>query len=180
MAVAGLTNITKLMQHISPLMVKFTTVTSGDWINIAGYKGVFLPSNMAITSSTNNEAPDVGTCQYGTALSTAAYADATTTSVVIDGANADATYTRQVPFYAKCKNGEIVEVIADSAPAAATATWTIRRGCLGTTAAAIADNDHFDILNQIVVSSTRVGFATGLLFPMPSDSGAKVYSAALR
>jgi len=175
---AGLTNIAKQVQHIMPIVLKFTSAASGDWINISGVRGVFLPAPLAITSSTNNQAPDIGTCQYGVALSTAIYA-ATATSVAVDGAGADATYTRQAPFYAKCKNGEIIEVIADSTPAAAT-TWTIRRGCLGTTAAAIADNDYFDILNQLVVSSTRVGFVTGLVFPMSEDPGAAVYSATKR
>lgn len=179
MAAAGLANIAKPTQHIMPINIKFTSVTTGDWINIAGCRGVHLPASLAITSSTNNQAPDVGTCQYGSALSTAIYS-ATATSIAVDGANADATYTRQAPFYVKCKNGEIMEVVGDSTPAAATSTWTVRRGCLGTTAAAVADNDYFDICNQIVVSSTRVGFVTGIVFPMSEDPGAAVYSAAKR
>lgn len=179
MAAAGISNIAKPTQHIMPLNIQFTSVTTGDWINIAGCRGVHLPAALAITSSTNNSAPDVGTCQYGSALSTAIYA-ATATSIAVDGANADNTNYRQAPFYVKCKNGEIMEVTADSTPKAATSTWTVRRGCLGTTAAAVADNDYFDICNQIVVASTRVGFVTGLAFPMSEDPGAPVYSAAKR
>lgn len=164
------------MQGLVPYFIKATTLTTGDWINLEGTRGVFLPASLAITSSTNNEAPDVATVQYGTALSTAAYATVTTTSIVIDGAGAHATLTRQVPFFVKCKNAEIMEVIADSAPEAATATWTVRRGCYGTTPAAIADNDHFEILNQLVLSSTRVGFVTGLVFTMPEDPATKPFA----
>ena len=177
MAAIALTTLKQFStQHLVPLLIGVTTLTTLDWINLTKVKGVILPPSFQIASSTANSAPDVGTVQYGVALSTAAYADVTTTSIVVDGAAADATTVRAVPFYAKCKSGEIVEVLGDSAPAAATATWTIRRGCLGTTAAAIADNDYFCIMNQIVIASTRVGFATGMVFEMPNDPGVKLFA----
>jgi hypothetical protein len=164
------------MQYVDPIQLGVTTLTTGDWINLTGCRGVNLPASVGIACSTANNAPDVGTCQYGIALSTAAYATVTTTSIAVDGANADNDNPRIVPFYAKCKSGEIVEVTADSTPKAATSTWTIRRGCLGTTPTAIADNDYFCICNQIVISSTRVGFATGVLIPMPQDPGSKPFA----
>lgn len=177
MAAIALTTLKQFaIQHLVPMLIGVTTLTTGDWINLVGVKGVILPQDLQITCSTANNAPDVGTVQYGNALSTAAYATVTTTSIVVDGALADATTVRQVPFYAKCKSGEIIEVLADSAPGAATATWTIRRGCFGTTPTAIADNDYFNIMNQIVISSTRVGLATGMVFAMPNDPGVKLFA----
>jgi hypothetical protein len=161
--------------HIVPAIVKVKTTEASDWINLTQFKGVFPLGSFMLASSTNNEAPDLAVPQYGKALSTAVYADVTTTQVVVDGAAADATNTRSVPFYAKCTNGEIVEVIGDSAPEAVTATWTLRRGCLGTTAAAIADNDYFVILNQLVFSSTRFGDATGVVLPYPNDPGVGLF-----
>lgn len=177
MAALALTTLkTFRMQGLMPLVLKVTTLTTGDWINIPDVKGVFLPQSFAIQCSTANNAPDLGTVQYGVALSTSAYATVTTTSIVVDGANADATTTREVPFYAACKSGEIIEVIADSAPEAATATWTVRRGCFGTTPTAIADNDYFAILNQIVIASTRVGPAEVIVFPYPNEPEAQLFA----
>jgi hypothetical protein len=168
MAAAAMTCKEFKLQGVSPVFVKFTSVTTLDWINLSEVKGI-LGAILEVASSTNNTAPGACTWEYGVALSTAAYATVTTTSIVVDGAGANATYTRQVPFYAKCKSGEIILVEGDSAPEAATATWTIRRGCLGTTPTAIADNDYFEIMNQIVVASTPVGTVTGVVFPMPSE-----------
>jgi len=174
MAAIALTPKTFPMQYTMPIFIKATTLTTGDWINISGVRGI-AGGALDVASSTNNTAPGACTWVHGVALSTAAYATVTTTSIVIDGAGAHATITRQVPFYAKngC-SGEIVEVTADSAPEAATATWTIRRGALGTTAAAIADNDYFLIMNQIAIASTPVGMVTGVLFAMPDDPGCKL------
>jgi len=175
MAAEGLTYTDFNDMHLVPAIVKVTTTEANDWITLTQFKGVFPLGYFTLASSSNNEAPDYAIPQYGVALSTAAYADVTTTSIVIDGAGADATQTRNVPFYAKCKSGEIIEVLADSAPGEATATWTIRRGCLGTTAAAIADNDYFEILNQLVFTSTRFGDATGVVLPYPNDPAVKLF-----
>ena len=175
MAAIALTPKTFSMQYTMPIILKATTLTTGDWINIPNCRGV-LGGILEVASSTNNTAPGAVTWEYGVALSTAAYAAVTTTSIVVDGAGAHATITRQLPFFAKCKSGEIIEVIADSAPEAATATWTIRRGCLGTTATAIADNDYFEIMNQIVMASTPVGTVTGILFTLPDDAGIKPFA----
>lgn len=164
------------MQYTMPIVIKATTITTGDWINIPGVRGV-AGCSFDVASSTTNTAPGNVTWTHGVALSTAVYATVTTTSIVIDGANAHATLVRQVPFYAKNGvSGEIVEVTADSAPEAATATWTIRRGVLGTTPAAIGDNDYFLIMNQIVIASTPVGMVTGIAFAMPDDPGSKPFA----
>jgi hypothetical protein len=173
MAAIALTPKSFILQGISPIFIKATTLTTLDWINIPNCRGV-LGGFFEVASSTNNTAPGAATWEYGVALSTAAYATVTTTSIVIDGAGAHATITRLVPFFAKCKSGEIIEVVADSAPEAATATWTIRRGCLGTTPAAIADNDYFEIMNQLVLASTPVGTVTGIVFPIAQEPGANL------
>jgi hypothetical protein len=49
------------------------------------------------------------------------------------------------------------------------------RGCLGTTAATLADNDYISILNQFVIVSATVGEITAMAFPMPEDAGSKTF-----
>jgi len=161
--------------HITPIIVKAITLTTGDWINLTGIEGIW-GGLFEVASSTNNTAPGAVAWEYGVALVNGLVTSTTATSVIIDGANAHATITRQVPFYGKCKSGEIIEVTGDSAPEDATATWTIRRGCLGTTAAALADNDYIEIMNQVTLASTPVGTVTGIVFPMPSEPMAKLFA----
>jgi hypothetical protein len=174
MAAIALSPTSFTTMHVTPLLIKATTLTTGDWINIPGVKGVIM-GNFEVASSTANTAPGAATTEYGVALSTAAYATVTTTTIAVDGAGAHATLIRQTPFYAKCKSGEIIEVVSETAPEAAASTWTIKRGCLGTTPAAIADNDYFEIMNQVVLSSTPVGTVTGIVFPLPNDSSSRVF-----
>ena len=176
MAAIALSPKTFKMQYTMPIEFKCTTLTTGDWINVSGVRGI---SGVCgdVASSTTNTAPGSITWLHGVALADGAVTGTTNTSVSVNGMGAHATIVRQAPFYAKNGvSGEIVEVTADSAPEAVAATWTIRRGALGTTAAAIGDNDYFLIMNQIVFASTPVGLLSGVMFAMADDPGSKPFA----
>lgn len=163
------------LQGITPIYFKFTQLTTLDWINIPNVRGVTGAFGYS-TAAANATAGVACGFNYGTASANSAALTTTSTSIPVDLAGAGAgVLARVVPFFAKTANGEIIEVIAETDSAAASSTWTVRRGCLGTTPAAIADNDLLAILNQLVVSSTAVGFVTGVAFPMPEDAGSQVF-----
>jgi len=180
MAAAAIVPKTFRLEHLVPILIRLQKVTQADWINLTGIKGVILPSGPGITSSANATANAVDTFAYGNIVINnggVAYT-ATTTSLAVDGALADATTTRQVPYYLKTGSGEIMEVIGDSTPEAADGTLTVRRGCLGTTASAtgLANNDNMTIMNQIVMAGAVVGNETLMVFELPNDAGAKIFA----
>ena len=148
----------------------FAKVTQSDWISLNGIKGIL--GAVGLTESTTAEATE--TLTYGTITvdnSGTAYT-ATTGSIVFDGGTA----TRVPPYYALTASGEIIEVLAETLPATAAGTATIRRGCFGTTASAtgLANNNVLTVLNQLFLGSSTVGgeLIGGLI--MPDESGGKM------
>lgn len=161
--------------HLSLFPFKFTQLTTADWLNFSGVKGVYGVL-LSTTAAANNTATGATSWNHGQMLANGAIS-ATATSLAIDGAGAGAgTLARQLPYYARTPGGEIIEVIGETAPEAAASTLTIRRGCLGTTAATIADNDYLSILNQIVIANAAVGPVTGIAIPMEEEAGAKIFA----
>ncbi len=138
-------------QGIMPIQLYVLKVTQGDWIVLSGIKGVWPPIGFTVTTSANaQETPNYGTLEilgsgYG----------ATDTSLTIE----NAYITRKPPYFLATAGAEIMEVVADSTPAAATSTLTVVRGVLGTTASAtgIATTNICSILNMIVLGSATVG-----------------------
>jgi hypothetical protein len=163
------------LQGITPLAFKMTQLTTADWINlpVRGVMGAFGFS----CAAANNTAGVAVTFNYGAALVNSAALTAASTSIPVDGAGAGAgALARIVPFFAKTPTGEIIEVLAESDNTAAASTWTVRRGCLGTTAGALADNDYLSIMNQLVVANSAVGFVNGVAFPFAEDAGSKLFA----
>jgi len=167
-------------QHVMPILIKVQKVTQHDWINLANCKGVadFRAHTTPVGVAANVEE----TWLYGPGdvdhASGTAY-DATTTSIVVNGMYyGTGANPRLPPYYILTGGGEVIEVLADSLPLTAAGTLTIRRGCLGTTATAtgLADNDRFAILNQIVLTSSTVGFTLGHAFPLPQDEYTKPFA----
>ena len=174
MAVADKSPTTQFVtMHLTPLVMRVTTATQNDTITISTYKGVWiLPPAIVSTAANAIQTYTYADCNInngGTAYGT------TDTSIVIQGAPAT---KRVTPYYLMSGSGEILEVIADSAPTAAGATLTVRRGVLGTTASAtgLANTNHLAILNQIVLSSATVGPQLLIVFPMPNDDGTACFS----
>jgi hypothetical protein len=156
--------------HVTPVIFKITSATQNDSFTVGAYKGVWpLPASITGTNATNAAV----TWTYGDCVNNGGNT-ATDTSIVIASATNPAT--RVVPYYLAQDTGEIMEVIADSAPTAAASTLTVRRGALGTTAAAITTAHHAAILNQIVMTSATVGGQLIAVLPMPNDDGTKCFS----
>ena len=174
MTVADLTTkVDFTLQHLVADIVMVTKVTQSDWINFV-YPGVIVLNAAVFTSIADTVTNVLETITYGTMKSTAAYATVTTTSIVIDSAS----ITRLLPYYIlNGTTGEIMYVTADSAVGSAGATLTVKRGCLGTTATAIADNAPLYVMNQIFLGNAQVGKDILFILPYPSNPDAPLFKA---
>jgi hypothetical protein len=95
------------------------------------------------------------------------------TAIAYDGATAN---TRPAGGYYVLvgTTGEILYVYTDSGYNAASGTLTVRRGALGTTAAAIANNAALYVLCTIILGSATVGPASITYLPLPDDPGTQI------
>lgn len=170
-------------QHQMPILVKVQKITQNDWINLANTKGVIgvVGNTTPVGAAANVQ--ETWTYGPGDVNNGGVAYTATDTSIVVDGMlYGTGTNPRLAPFYILTGGGEIIEVISETYPLTAAGTFTVKRGCLGTTATAtgLANNDRFSILNQIVLTSSTVGFTTLWVSPLPQDPKAKAYTATPR
>ena len=158
------------LMHLVPLVIKAQRVTAGDWIVVDGYKGV-VPL-MGIGQSVAVSLQEAG-FTYGVMTITPT-CTTTTTSIAVTSATA----TRVPPYYLLTAGGEIVEVISETTPTAATSTLTVRRGCLGTTASAtgLAGTNVVGIMNILILGSNNVGPDMIMALPLPNDPGAALFA----
>jgi len=161
------------LMHLVPDILMVTKATQSDWVNLS-YPGVIVLNGAVFTSIADTVTNALETITYGTMKSTAAYATVTATSIVIDSAS----ITRLLPYYIfNGTTGEMMLVTADTAPGSAGATLTIKRGCLGTTAVAIADNAPLYVMNQIFLGNAAVGKVMMVVLPFPANPGVKLFGA---
>ena len=167
------TKVDNTLQGLVLDTVMVTKSTQSDWVNLS-YPGVFVLNAHVFTSIADTVTNALETITYGSVKSTAAYATVTTTSIVVDSGS----ITRLPPYYIfNGTTGEFMLVLADSAPGSAGATLTVKRGCLGTTATAIADNAPLYVMNQIFLGNASVGKVMMLVLTLPSTPDALLYSA---
>jgi hypothetical protein len=167
------TKVDFTLQHLVLDVVLLTKSAQSDWVNFA-YPGVIVLNAFVLTSVADTVNNALETITYGTMKSTAAYATVTTTTIVVDSG----AITRLLPYYIlNGTSGEVMQVLADTAPGSAGATLTVKRGCLGTTAAAIADNAPLYVLNQIVLGNAYVGKVIMTVLPLPSNPDAPLFKA---
>lgn len=93
---------------------------------------------------------------------------ATITAIPYDGATAS-TRTLGGYFVKNGRSGEIMYVRADDGYTTTTGTLTVNRGALGTTAAAISNNDYLFILNALKLTGTATGTAQVVYLKYPED-----------
>lgn len=153
--------------HIMPIIVKATCPDAGgDWVVLDGYKGVIPLTGMCLSVLTSaEEIPTWGVARIDNGG--VAY-DATTTSIVCD----ECTITRTgSAFYLITAGGEIMEVLSDATPGTAVGTFTVRRGCLGTTASAtgLANNNYLGIMNMVFMGGALAGCHIFVCLPLPND-----------
>lgn len=168
------TKVDYQQMHLVTDVILVTKVTQSDWINFS-YPGVLVLNGGAVfTSVADTVTNSAETISYGTMKANGAVATTTGTSVIIDSGS----ITRLLPYYLlNGTTGEIMYVTGDSAPGSAAATLTVKRGVLGTTAVAIADNAPLYVLNQIVLGSANVGKDILLVLPLPSNPDAPLFAA---
>jgi hypothetical protein len=175
MAAADLTaKVDFQMMHLVPDVIEVTKATQSDWVNLK-YPGVLVLNGGAVfTSTADTVTNSAETISYGTMKANGAVATTTGTAVIYDSAS----ITRLLPYYIlNGTTGEMMYVTADTAAGGAAGTITVRRGVLGTTAVAIADNAPFYVMNQIVLGSANVGKVFLMVLPLPSDPGTPLFKA---
>ena len=117
-----------------------------------------VQNNTTLTATT-------GEYRFAECKATTTYA-ATDTSIVYDGGTANERTATN--YYARNgRTGEVIFVKADSGTTTTTGTLTCIRGCLGTTAAAMADEDFLFCLNSLVSTSAATGTALVGYFALP-------------
>jgi hypothetical protein len=166
--VAEIVEVQRNESHLNWIIVKAQCTTAGgDWVVIDGYKGVIPMRGMACNIATSGGATptwgvariDNGGVAYGT----------TDTSIVCD----ECTITRTgSSFYLITAGGEIMEVLTDATPGTAVGTFTVRRGCLGTTASAtgLANNNYMGIMNIVFCNQAQIGPHIFPCLALPNDS----------
>lgn len=168
MAAAELTETKQGIMHLVPLIVSAQCADAGgDWVVFDGYKGVIPLAGMAVSVATSGE--EVFT--YGTATINnggTAYG-ATDTSIVCSSCSITRTGSA---FYLLSQSGEILEVLSDATPTTSTGTFTVRRGCLGTTASGtgLANTNKLAILNIVFLGEALIGSHLFVVLPMPNDT----------
>ena len=186
MALASATPKSFKLMHLTPITCQAQIATTSDCVTFPNCKGVInvfgtlMPIGNSITMI-----PTEPTLVYGAMLvnnAGTAYS-ATSTSIVYDAATC---MMREVPYYVRTNLGEIMEVTADSGSHTIAGTLTVRRGCLGTTAAAgtitlggVQDNAPLQVMNTVLVGATA-GYVILYGQEMPQDPAAPLYKTAPR
>jgi|WetSurMetagenome_2_1015567.scaffolds.fasta_scaffold00223_3 hypothetical protein len=138
--------------------IKITTAakaTQGDTILFTGCAGVVPVAMMTGSNADMGMVSDA--FKYNILRAAAAYATVTTTTIDYDTAVASSKITGGYYLY-NATSGEIMYVVSDTAVKAATSgTLTVIRGALGTTPAAIADNEYLHVMNSVVLTSATQG-----------------------
>ena len=167
MAAALITPTDWTLMHSAPRVMYVNKVTQNDWI--------YVPDPGVINPVIQNYIGTVGTFTYGTCKiynASTAYSASTTSIFVTDvPVNIYTSDTYVVPFYIETTSGEIIQVEANTPTTATSATWTIRRGCFGTTASAtgLALSNTVYIKNILKLTDAGTGRTFITYNPMPSD-----------
>lgn len=172
--VADLTTKVDLqLMHLVLDVVMVTKATQSDWMNFK-YPGVIVLNGAVFTSVADTVTNALETITYGTMKANGAVATTTGTSIIYD----NASITRLLPYYIfNGTTGEMMLVDADTAVDGAAGTVTVKRGCLGTTAVAIADNAPLYVMNQIFLGNAAVGKVIMLVIPFPENPDVKLFAA---
>jgi hypothetical protein len=167
------------LQYVMPVAIKVMKVTQNDWVNIGKtgliVKGV-LSADLNI-SGVSGSVQETNTYGPGIINNTGTPYGTTDSVIAVNGMLADGVNPRITPYLIATSSGEILEVTADSAPLAAAANLTVKRGRYGTTATGtgLANGNHISILNQLVLTSATVGLVTGIVQPIGDDSGINAF-----
>lgn len=149
-------------------MASLTKATQSDW-TILDCAGTLMFSTRLVTGAL--ETPTYPTLTSDEAVDGFTAAE---TAIVYDGATANTRPSGG--YYVRVgTTGEILYVYTDSGYNAASGTLTVRRGCLGTTAAAIPNDTTLYILSTIILGSVTTGQALITYLPLPDDPATQIF-----
>lgn len=179
------------IQHLMPVWVKFYKAAATDMIDSTqltpSYKGLFPLNGFSFSATACTALPAM---QFGIGrINNAGTAyTATDTTIAVDGITCYiAGYARTPPYYILAQDAgttafEIMEVTADSLPETAASSLTVKRGCLGTTAAVagVANDSYIWLLNQWYLTDATIGTCLVYAVPLPGDPKAALFKAVAR
>ena len=172
------------MIGMSPVCVKFYKAAATDFVDTSqltpAMKG-FMPFNgFSISATAATALPAMQWGQGRMAATTTAAATSLSVDEIIPYV---AGYARTPPYYILAADAgttafEIMEVTADSAPATATSTLTVVRGCFGTTAAVagVTDESYIYFLNILYLTDSTIGTCIVYGMPLPQNNQAKLFA----
>lgn len=156
-----------------PVWLYGKVATSGDWVLLdSAYPGTVDLQGHQYPLDNVSEAL---VWAHAKIVAAAAVATTTGTTVTYDGATANQRIAGGY-YILNNTSGEIMYVVNDTGYDSTSGTLTVVRGALGTTAVAIGDNDEFNVLNCIVITTaTAVGAFAGKFTPLPNDPKCKIF-----
>jgi hypothetical protein len=178
-------------QHVMPIWLKFYKAAATDMIDSTQLtppcKGLFPLNGFSFSATACTALPAM---QFGNGriVNAGTAYTATTTSIAVDNiVQFIAGYARQPPYYILAQDAgttafEIMEVTADSLPVTAASTLTVKRGCLGTTAAVapVANASYIYFLNIWYLTDSTIGTCMVYAIPLPNDPKSQVFLASPR
>ena len=133
------------------------------------------PGGIPISVMVVNNGSAASAEEYGWKLNTVCAAEpsagtftATDTAIEYDGATAS-TRPSGGYFVMNATTGEVMFVSADSGYDGTSGTLTVIRGCLGTTASTIANNEYLAILGSLYLPINLAGKAVIVYLELPQD-----------
>jgi hypothetical protein len=188
MTAAGLTAYNYPTQHIMPQFIRCYKITASDWIDTTLLTPTPIPGfiplhGFHVSATTNTVATDITYGAFTFETTATGVLTATSTSFAVDTIAPYLVGPRTPPFYIMMGTAagfEIAMVTADSLPTAAASTWTVIRGCLGTTplAAYVADEIVGCMLNVLVMTDAEIGNTIIYGIPLPNDPKAPIFQLA--
>jgi len=188
MTAAGLTAYNFPVQHQIPQFIRCYKITASDWIDTTlltptPCKGFIPQFGFSLSATAPTVCNDITYGAYSMETTATGVLTATDTSFAVDTITPYLVGPRTPPYYIMAGTSagfEIMMVVADSLPTAAASTWTVVRGCLGTTplAAYAADEIVGCMLNILVLTDSEIGNTVIYGIPLPDDHRAPIFQLA--
>lgn len=167
--VAGTTTATVVGYPL--LFATAAKATKSDSVTFFDKPGIIPLDIMTITNAASGSSATAENWEYGLiraaepAAGTFTAADTTIEydTAIIGNRNTGDFYVRNTT------SGEVMYCISDSGSTTTSGTMTVIRGCLGTTAAVIADNAYLQVMNCIQLNSANVGIETFVYVALPGE-----------
>lgn len=156
-------------------VIRFATANvaaQNDIITFSGEKGI-IPIHMMVLGNATSSATIFGTACYYQLRCNGANSSSNTTATYNEAAVGVTTYSTGA-YILVSTTGEIMYCTTDS-QSGETGTMTVVRGCLGTTAAAYANDAYLFLLNTLKIDCLPAGVRYIAYIPYPDDPKASLW-----